>query len=49
MRQHLLRKNPLTSFFVIAMLLGAGLVFLVAEGILPSSLSLASGAGQIGW
>lgn len=42
MRQNLLRKNPLTSFFIIAMLLGAGLVVLVAEGILPSSVALAS-------
>lgn len=42
MRKNLLRKNPLTSFFIIAMLLGAGLVVLVAEGILPSGLALAS-------
>jgi membrane protease YdiL (CAAX protease family) len=42
MRQNLILKYPLATFFIFAFMLGAGLVVLVAEGILPSGMALAS-------
>jgi membrane protease YdiL (CAAX protease family) len=42
MRQNLIRKYPLASFFILALMLGAGFVVLVGEGVLPSGLALAS-------
>ena len=42
MRQTFMHRYPVACYFILAMALGAGFVSLVASGILPSGLALAS-------
>lgn len=42
MLRSLILKYPLAAFFIIAFLLGTGFVVLIAEGMLPSEMALAS-------
>jgi membrane protease YdiL (CAAX protease family) len=41
-RQGVVHRYPVAAFFVLAFALGAGTVYLVAQGVLPSGLALAS-------
>jgi membrane protease YdiL (CAAX protease family) len=42
MLKNLIIKNPLTSYFILAMAVGASIIVLAAKGIIPSSIALAS-------
>jgi membrane protease YdiL (CAAX protease family) len=42
MRPSFIHRYPVASFYILALSLGAGTVFLVVEGVLPSSLALAA-------
>jgi membrane protease YdiL (CAAX protease family) len=42
MRPSFIHRHPITSFYILALVLGAGIVYLVVQGVLPSSLALAA-------
>lgn len=41
-REGFLKKYPIVSFFVLAITLGAGILYLVIQGVIPSDMALAS-------
>jgi len=40
MQPSFMRRYPVASFYILALALGTAIVYLVAQGILPSSLAL---------
>ena len=41
-RTSLIVRNSVAAFYILAMVLGAGTVYLVVQGIIPSGLALAA-------
>jgi membrane protease YdiL (CAAX protease family) len=42
MRPNFVRRYPIASFYILAMALGAGTIYLVVQGVLPTGLALAA-------